>query len=262
MTTRFDTLPSRLREVSIEKELAGVPCLLVRMDEKPRPFLFWMHGRTADKELDPGRYLRCVRRGINVCAVDLPDHGQRCTDRQHHKENILGIIQQMSAEIQPVLDELEMQGGFDLNRAAIGGMSAGGLTSVYHLCSPHNFKAVILEASGGEWIHLRNSDLLPHLTLEELEVVNPMNHLTSWKDVPVIAFHNKHDVRVPFETTSDFIGALKDKSPNPEDIELVAFERSGAPNEHMGFGRESAFVKEVQVEFLAKHLSPHMELAS
>lgn len=259
MSTRFDTLPSRLREVSTEEELAGVPCLLVRQDDTPRPFLFWMHGRTADKEIDPGRYLRCMRRGINVCAVDLPDHGQRFTDRQFRKENILGIIQQMSAEIQPVLDALSTQGGFDIDHAAIGGMSAGGLTAVYHLCSPHTFKAVVLEASGGAWRHLRNSDLLSHLTAEELEKVNPMNHLGSWTDIPLIAFHNKHDIRVPFETTSDFIDAIKEISPNPEHIELVAFERSGAPDEHIGFGRESAFVKEVQVEFLASHLSAHME---
>jgi len=34
-----------------------------------------MHGRTANKELDPGRYLRLIRAGIAVCAIDLPGHG-------------------------------------------------------------------------------------------------------------------------------------------------------------------------------------------
>ena len=77
MGTRFDSLPSRLREVSTEIVLGDVPCLLVRGNDAPRPFLFWIHGRTADKELDPGRYLRYMRRGLNICAVDLPGHGGR-----------------------------------------------------------------------------------------------------------------------------------------------------------------------------------------
>jgi dienelactone hydrolase len=260
MNTRFDSLPSRLKEVSTEVELAGVPCLLVRKDEKPRPFLFWMHGRTVDKELDSGRYLRSVRRGINVCAVDLPDHGQRFNKRQQHKENILDSAKRMSSEIDPVLDELGRIGGFDLDRAGIGGISAGGLITVYHLLKPHNFKAVVLEASGGAWQHLHTSDLLSHLSNDQLEQINPMNHLEDWRDVPVIAFHSKHDARVPFATSSDFIDAIKEQSPNPQNIELVSFEYTGAPEEHVGFGRESAFVKEVQVDFLARHLAEHTEV--
>ena len=169
---------------------------------------------------------------------------------------------QMSSEIPLVLAELDAIGGFSMEHAAIGGMSAGGLTAVYHLLNPHNFKTVVLEASGGAWRHLRNSGMLLHVTEQELEQVNPMNHLDSWKDIPLLAFHNKHDARIPFATEADFIDAIKLQSSNPEDIELVAFEASGAPDEHMGFGRESAFVKEVQVEFLVKHLLGHTEAAT
>ena len=65
MVSGFESLPIRLKAVSVVTSLADVPTLLVRKDDLPRPFILWMHGRTADKFLDPGRYLRYVRRGIN-----------------------------------------------------------------------------------------------------------------------------------------------------------------------------------------------------
>jgi dienelactone hydrolase len=254
MKSRFDTLPSRLREVSREIELDGVPCLIVRKDDSPRPFLFWIHGRTADKEIDPGRYLRCVRRGINVCAVDLPGHGQRYEKKMQSPQRILDVILQMVEEIDGVYDGLQEIGGFDLQVAALGGMSAGGMTAITRLVRPHPFQAAVLEATGGSWSHLRESPICAALSDEEFDAVNPLHHLDSWRDIPVVAFHSRHDAWIPFATESEFIDAMKEQSASPEDIELVSFDHTGAPEEHIGFGRESAFVKEVQVEFLARHL--------
>jgi pimeloyl-ACP methyl ester carboxylesterase len=254
MVSSFDSLPSRLLECSQEKEIAGVPCLLVQKDEKPRPFLFWIHGRTADKELDPGRYLRCMRRGINVCAVDLPGHGQRFEHESQSSNRVLEVVLQMTNEIDSVLEGLADYPGFDLNAGAIGGMSAGGLVAILRLLRPHPFKSAVLEATGGSWTHLRHSPICEALSDEEFHAVNPINRLNKWRDIPVIAFHSRHDSWMPFAAESEFIDALKMKSQNPEHVELVAFDYTGAPDEHMGFGRQTAFVKETQVEFLARHL--------
>ena len=259
MKSRFDTLPSRLQACSEELEIAGVPCLLVREGDTPRPFLFWMHGRTADKELDPGRYLRCVRKGIHVCAVDLPGHGQRFDPRLQKVDNVLDLILQMSDEIDGVLEGLDLVGGFELQKAALGGMSAGGLVTITRLLREHQFQATVLEGTGGAWEHLRSTPICSGLSDAEFSARNPMYQLDNWKDIPVKAFHNRHDERIPFSTEEDFIEALQRKSKNPEHIELVSFDYSGAPEEHMGFGRESAFVKEVQVEFLAQHLLKSQE---
>ena len=63
-------LPSSLQALSETRRLgADVPSLVVRPEGTPLggdriPFLLWMHGRTATKELDPGRYLRLARAGI------------------------------------------------------------------------------------------------------------------------------------------------------------------------------------------------------
>jgi len=254
MVSRFDTLPSRLLECSQEKEIAGVPCLLVQSDEKPRPFLFWIHGRTADKELDPGRYLRCMRHNINVCAVDLPGHGQRFKQEYQSSNRVLDVVLQMTDEIDAVLDGLRNYPGFDLHAGAIGGMSAGGLVAIMRLLRPHPFQSAILEATGGSWEHLRHSPICETLSDDEFNAMNPIARLETWRDIPVIAFHSRHDAWMPFAAESEFIEAIKMKSQNPENVELVAFDHAGAPDEHIGFGRETSFVKEIQVEFLARHL--------
>ena len=92
------------------------------------------------------------------------------------------------------------------------------------------------------------------LSDDEFNAVNPMNHLDSWRDIPVIAFHSRHDSWIPYETESEFIQAIKEQASHPQEIEFVSFDRTGAPDEHRGFGRESAFVKEMQLDFLARHL--------
>ena len=259
METRFDSLPSRLREVSTEVVIGDVPCLLVRGSEKPRPFLFWMHGRTADKELDPGRYLRYVRRGINVCAVDLPGHGARYIESMQEASRSLEVILMMTAEMDGVLEGLEQYNGFDLSNAAIGGMSAGGIAAIERLCKPHLFKVAVLEATSGDFWPMRDAPLCKGLSDEAFRKSNPIEKLDGWKSIPIIAFHSRHDQWIPFKAQESFMRALKARSEHPQDIEFVTFDRTGAPNEHIGFGRESAFVKEVQVEFVAKHLNMNME---
>ena len=252
MKSKFDALPSRLRAVSEEVSIGEVPCLLVRADSSPRPFLFWMHGRTADKELDPGRYLRYVRHGINVCAVDLPGHGARFDASRQDARQSLEVVLQMASEIDGVFEGLALLGDFDLQRAAIGGMSAGGMAAIQRLLQPHSFRAAVLEATAGNLDAMRDLPFCAGLSKEELSDINPMENLHQWKDIPVMAFHSRHDAWIPYLGQETFIQSLKDKSAHSEDIELVSFDHTGAPYEHVGFGRESAFVKEVQVEFVAK----------
>ena len=219
-----------------------------------------MHGRTADKELDPGRYLRCVRQGIHVCAVDLPGHGQRFDKTLQERQNIFDVIIQMASEIDGVLEGLGEIGGFDVTSGALGGMSAGGMVAITRLLRPHKFRAAVLEATGGSWSHLLSTPFSSVTSKETFEAMDPMKHLESWRDIPTIAFHSRHDAWIPFATELEFIDAIKEQSSNPDEIELVAFDHTGAPDEHIGFGRESAFVKEVQIDFLARHLLTTQEV--
>ncbi len=261
MKSRFESLPTRLKTLSEEVQIGEVPCLLVRDDEKPRPFIIWIHGRTADKELDPGRYLRYVRKGINVCAVDLPGHGGRFDEGLQDARRSLEVVMKMASEIDCVMRGLEEIGGFDLDKAAIGGMSAGGMAAILRLLTPHPFCAVVLESTVGNLDAMSDLPLCSALNDDEIADINPLNRLDGWKDIPVLAFHSKRDEWIPFSGQESFINALKEKSLNPEQIDFVTFDRTGAPYEHIGFGRESAFVKEVQVEFVAKYLKIGIETA-
>jgi len=236
-----------------------VPALIIKSDDTPRPFLLWIHGRTADKELDPGRYLRYVRRGINICAVDLPGHGERFVAHLQEPEAACDVVSKMSEEVDSVLAGLEIFGGFDQQKAAIGGMSAGGMATIMRLVRPHVFRAAILEATMGQWRLQRQHKMFQHLTDAQFSALNPADHLDQWRQIPIVAFHARHDEWVSYAAQEEFIARLKQRYAKPENIEFVTFDHTGAPKEHMGFGRQSAFVKEVQVEFLAKALKVSLE---
>ena len=261
MKTRFDSLPSRLREVSTEIVLGDVPCLLVRGNNAPRPFLFWIHGRTADKELDPGRYLRYMRRGLNICAVDLPGHGGRFDAGMQDSSRSLEVILQMTSEIDGVLQGLSHAGGFDLEKGVLGGMSAGGMAAIQRLRTEHPFKAAVLEATTGNYEPMRTMPLCVGLGDEAFHEVNPIEHLETWKNIPIMAFHSRNDQWIPYGGQESFIHALQGRTSHPKQVEFVVFDHTGAPYEHVGFGRESAFVKELQVEFVTKCVQNEMETA-
>ncbi len=255
MSDKFESLPSRLKAVSSLQTINDVPCLIVKEDETPRPFLFWMHGRTAFKELDPGRYLRCVRSGMNVCAVDLPGHGERLEPELQGANRILPVVMQMASEIDGVLEGLSEVGGFDMTRAAIGGMSAGGMATIQRCLKPHQFKALILEATCGDWSFLRNKPMCAGLSDEAFHEINPIEQLGDWLCIPTMAFHSKKDEWIPYEAAVSFLDSLRKQCGSDVDIEMVSFEKTGAPFEHVGFGRQSPKVKEMQVEFLLNNVA-------
>lgn len=259
MTLRFEQLPSRLRKRATLERFGDVPTLIIRKDEEPRPCIVWIHGRTADKEVDPGRYTRYLRRGINVCAVDLPGHGERFAENLQSPEAAFDVVFQMSEEIDGVMQSLHELGGFDMTNAAIGGMSAGGIATILRLVHAHPFKACILEATMGQWRLSRRHTIFSHLSELQFNNCNPADHLNDWEEIPVLAFHARHDEWIPYAAQEEFISRLKQKYQDPALIEFVTFDRTGAPKEHMGFGRQSAFVKEVQVEFLARVLQVSLE---
>ena len=86
------------------------------------PVVIWMHGRTARKEIDPGRPLRLLRAGIGFCSVDLPGHGERYDAALQHPAHSLDLILQMIDEIDEIIDALRQMGIFDPHRMGIGGM--------------------------------------------------------------------------------------------------------------------------------------------
>jgi hypothetical protein len=166
MVTMPGQFPRSLLRMSWWTSLGGVPAVIVHpaRDAEPEdvsaplpapvPTLIWMHGRTASKEIDPGRYLRLAREGIASIGLDLPGHGGREDRAMQEPARAMAMVEQMAGEIDGVVDAARDMGLVDMGHLAIGGMSAGGMASCVRLCAPHPFRCALIECSTGDFASL------------------------------------------------------------------------------------------------------------
>ena len=277
MDPRFAQLPQALRRQAHHLPLAGaVPALLAHPGEHwledarptPRPTVIWMHGRTVSKELDPGRYLRWLRADIATVSLDLPGHGERARPDWQTPDHTLRIVEQMAGELDDVLDDLaspRFHGAFDMDRLAIGGMSAGGMVTLHRLCRPHPFRCASVESTAGDFEAMKSTQdatdnpahgfYIPDLVRR----LNPIAHLDGWRPIPLLALHSEKDEWVPVDAMRRFTEALRthyaQRHADPADVTLRTWPETGAPAEHAGFGRVSNEAKELQREFFETHLA-------
>jgi dipeptidyl aminopeptidase/acylaminoacyl peptidase len=233
----------------------GVPAMLVHPDwagGEPRPTLLWMHGRTAHKEIDPGRFLRLLRAGFAACAVDLPGHGERFEATLQYPERTLDVIRQMIEEIDGITAALAEFGVFDMDRLAIGGMSAGGMAALARLARPHRFTAGCVEAASGSWEHQRHREMFRGRRTAEIAADNPLANLDGWREIPLQAIHTRADEWVAFDGQAAFVDALRARYEKPDLVDFVVYDETGAPYEHAGFGAMSADAKNRQRDFLGR----------
>ena len=256
----YDTLPQALRKRSRLERLGptDVPALLIEPEGTPPrsgpPAVLWLHGRTAWKEVDPGRFLRLMRAGIAVIAPDLPGHGQRFDATLQDSRNVLEVIRIMLDELDSVAGAGLAQLGADPMRTGIGGMSAGGMVAIARLTRPHTWRCAALEATTGSWAHQRSRPMFARRDSASIAAIDPINHLSMWRPIPVLAVHSKADEWVDWEGQSAFLDSVA-RQGDPELVERLVFDRTGAEHEHVGFGRFSAEVKERERSFFLEHLA-------
>lgn len=271
MSDRFTRFPAALASRTKAARIDGtIPALLAHPDwSRPAPVVLWMHGRTARKELDPGRYLRWLRAGIATCSVDLPGHGERPDAALHENTGTMRVLAQMRAEIDQIVEHLSTIPAFDLSRLAIGGMSAGGMVTLRRLCDPHPFLCAAVEGTTG-WL---GGLYFPHAsgavagarasTIHDQQAVreqDPWEHLDTFKPLPLLALNSESDRVVPYDGMRRFLhrlrGHYRDLGADAAAIEAVTWKHTGAPEEHSGFGAVSNDAKNIQTAFLVKHLRP------
>lgn len=266
MIERFAAMPSALREAARwvrlgEGEVAGgVPCMVAHPDWTTRgPVMVWMHGRTVRKEIDPGRYLRWLRAGIGVCAVDLPGHGERYDEGLQSPTRTLEVVERMIREVDVVVRALgvgEYGNVFDGARMGIGGMSAGGMVTLRRLCEPHGFVCAAVESTAGDFSLMPGYDA--RHGAEAVARLDPMRHVEGWRPIPLLALHSEKDEWVPVGAIRGFVERLREeyaaRGADGGMVELVTWAETGAPNEHAGFGRVSNDAKNVQTAFLSRWL--------
>lgn len=261
MPERFSQLPGSLARLARTVRLVGdIPALLIHPDwSSPAPCVVWLHGRTAFKELDPGRYQRWVRAGIAACAIDLPGHGERADEDLQTSARSLDVIGQAVGELDGIVGSLAepaLGGVFDMARLGIGGMSAGGMVVLRRLCDPHPFVAAAVEGTSGSLATLPSyQDRVDSPALRRL---NPIDHVTTWKPIPLLALHSERDALVPVSGMREFLAELtrtyQAQGADPGLIRFTTWLETGAPQEHLGFGRVSNDAKNLQTEFYREHL--------
>lgn len=243
----------------------NVPALVIHPDfdkptQSPRPWVLWIHGRTVHKELDPGRYNRWVRAGIGAVAIDLPGHGERYTEDGHSPTQTVHNLTQCVSEIPAILESIADLNIFDTTKSAIGGMSAGGMVTCRALCNDHNFLGASIECTTGDLLGLyfptspsENSLSRIHHDRAEVQAIDTPTHLQSFKPIPLLAMHNKGDTIIPYQSQSDFIQTLRSnyiiKNANPNLIDFITYDNTGAIQEHAGFGKYAADAKDQQLAF-------------
>ena len=270
---RFAKLPASLAERSRVTRLVpdrvpgGIPALMVHPDWiSPAPTVLWMHGRTAYKELDSGRYLRWVKAGIAAVAIDLPGHGERRDERGEAAAHTMNVLGELIGEIDWVVDALAdpvWQGVFDLDRIAIGGMSMGGMATLRRLCDRHEFKCAAVECTSGDLdglYHPEHGSKPWGLTYppEKTAPLDPAQNLAGFAPLPLLALHSEADAIVPWRVQEGFLKRLREhyraRGADPGLVVRKTWAATGATEEHSGFGRVSNEAKTVQTEFLVKWL--------
>ncbi|MCU0689013.1 MAG: alpha/beta fold hydrolase [Phycisphaerales bacterium] len=248
----------------------NVPALIAHPDwTTPRPTVIWMHGRTVSKELDNGRYLRWIRAGFAAVALDLPGHGERFEAALQSPTRTLDVLTQMVGEIDHVIEALadgsvSEANVFDLDRLAIGGMSAGGMCALRRCCEPHQFAAITVEGTAGnlERLYLEpTTPLAPKLVMHDPSKVrglSAMANMARWRPIPLLALHSEADAVVPVGCMTSFVEALGGHyarlGADPAMLTMRTWPSTGAPDEHNGFGRVAAEAKTIQAQWLGRVL--------
>jgi dienelactone hydrolase len=248
----------------------SIPVLLAHPDwSTPAPTVIWLHGRTATKELDNGRYLRWLRHtpGIAACAVDLPAHGERANPARQGPDHTLALIAQAVGEIDAVVTALAAFGpAFDATRLALGGMSLGGMVALRRLTEPHPFRCAAVEATAGDLTSFFRAAgrTLDPATAQRLAEVDPLTRVRSaapgdgWRPIPLLALHSEADAMVPVAAMRPFISELRGRyaaaGADPALVELKTWPKTGAPHEHLGFGLVANDAKLAQLDFFARRL--------
>ena len=167
--------------------------------------------------------------------MDLPGHGERAVDSYQTVEGTLQTILEMSEELDEVHAAIVGNLRVDPEQIAIGGMSAGGMAAAHRLVTPHPYRAMLMEASTGNWAAQAHRPMFQPLSPEALQAHDPMafGHLDPHPSVgPTQPFGRW----IRFEGQCEF-GSGTRSTDHP--VELQAYDQTGAPKNTLDSGNSA-----------------------
>jgi fermentation-respiration switch protein FrsA (DUF1100 family) len=137
------------------------------------------------------------------------------------------------------------------------------MVALRRLCDPHPFASASVEATTGNLGALYHPDARRPWPIrhppERIAPLDPMQHLTGWRPIPLLWLHSEADAIVPIAGMRGFDEALRKRyesaGADPTLIGAVVWPSTGAPQEHSGFGRFANEAKNEQTAFFTRTLA-------
>ncbi|MBT8486675.1 MAG: hypothetical protein KJO43_13935, partial [Phycisphaerae bacterium] len=107
-------------------------------------------------------------------------------------------------------------------------------------------------ACTGSWEHQRHREMFEGRDDASVAAADPIRNLAGWREIPVQAIHTRADAWVGFDGQAAFVAALRARYEQPDHVDFVIYEETGAPFEHAGFGRMAADAKNRQRDFFRR----------
>lgn len=216
-----------MMKLSIEEHIVGtIPLLeVVPADQKNKklPLIIYYHGWQSQKELTltQGRYL--AREGFRVLLPHAFNHGKR----KNPMTDIPSLTFWQSIhtnlfEFGYLVDALQKRGLAD-DRIGVGGVSMGGMTTSALLTRHPEIKAAACVMGTPKLVAYRER-IFKHASQMERFFPEDYNHLLKWipeydlslqpekiNGRPLLFWHGKQDVVVPYKHVVEFIEENRDK---------------------------------------------------
>lgn len=220
-------------KLSIEEHVLGtIPVLEVIPEHKKNeklPLIIYYHGWQSQKELTltQGRYL--ARKGFRVILPDAFNHGKRTNPMTDIPSlTFWQSIHTNLFEFGYIVDALQKRNLVGDN-IGVGGVSMGGMTTTALLTRHPEIKAAACVMGSPKLVAYRDR-IFRHASKMERFFPEDYNHLLNWipqydlslnpekiDGRPLLFWHGKQDVVVPYQHVLEFMEENKDK----ENIQFI-----------------------------------------
>ena len=218
-----------------EKVMIGeIPAIIFRPIDivKTTPTVVFYHGWSSSKELQRLRGFILASVGYQVVIPDAIYHGERNALPEYSPEATLeyfwDVVFKNIEEYSIIERELVEKYNADPNRIAVMGNSMGGFTTGGIFANNKCIKALVVFNGCCGWENFNQKfDVTITEKLEAVEKkvkeLDPMNHLNSLTDRPILLLHGDGDVVVPIDSQRIFYNKLSPMYNNKEKVSLIEY---------------------------------------